>query len=276
MQTRWEQLTSLHRISSDSLPINYLLIDIARWEEAKKVIYQLIKQPELTLLFAGTQHQALLEVSPLLLKLPSESAIKEKLLTEVRERRAGVALCTSLPCEALANHFRQFLTVKDGQGQSYLRFYDPAIWLAIYACQYDAPLVGLALEAVYLPDWCSTAWCEVISLEQQTDLEHPVCLSPELLAMAQKTRLLYSLQAAQIDPALCYGLASSLACLIDKGLTEQWELTPWLTLLNDYPAPVLDGRMMQWLATFDIECHEPLAMATRFWQHQTHQPVEAL
>jgi hypothetical protein len=103
-----------------------------------------------------------------------------------------------------------------------------------------------------------------------------VRLSTELLDMAQKTRLLYSLQATPIDPALCYGLASSLACLIDKGMTEQWELMPWLTLLNDYPAPVLDGRMAQWLATFDIECHEPLAVANRFWQHQTHKPVEAL
>ncbi|MEZ6959807.1 MULTISPECIES: DUF4123 domain-containing protein [unclassified Aeromonas] len=276
MQTRWEQLTSLHRFSPDSLPINYLLIDMARWEAAQEVIHQFIEQPELTLLFTGTHHQALLEVSPLLLRLPSDSAIKERLLTEVRDRRAGVALRASLSCEELANHFRQFLTVPDGQGQSYLRFYDPAIWLAIYVSQYDAPLVSSALEAVYLPDWCSTAWCEIVSAEHEAALEQPVCLSSELLAMAQKTRLLYSLQAARIDPALCYGLASSLACLIEKGLTEQWELMPWLTLLNDYPAPVLDGRMAQWLATFDIECHEPLAVANRFWQHQTHQPVEAL
>ncbi|MBW3760298.1 DUF4123 domain-containing protein [Aeromonas jandaei] len=276
MQTRWEQLTSLHRLSPDSLPINYLLIDVARWEEAQEVIHQLIEQPELTLLFAGTHHQALLEVSPLLLSLPSERTVRETLLTEVRERRAGVALRASLSCEELANHFRQFLTVPDGQGQSYLRFYDPAIWLAIYACQYDAPLVSSALEAVYLPDWCSAAWCEIVSAEHEVAFEQPVYLSSELLTMAQKTRLLYSLQAARIDPVLCYGLASSLAYLIEKGLTEQWELMPWLTLLNDYPAPVLDGRMAQWLATFDIECHEPLAVANRFWQHQTHQPVEAL
>ncbi|MGL6006709.1 DUF4123 domain-containing protein [Aeromonas sobria] len=276
MQTRWEQLTSLHRFSPDSLSINYLLIDMARWEEAQEVIHQLIEQPELTLLFAGTHHQALLEVSPLLLSLPSERTVRETLLTEVRERRAGVALRASLSCEALANHFRQFLTVPDGQGQSYLRFYDPAIWLAIYASQYDAPLMGSVLEAVYLPDWCSATWCEIVSSGHQAALQQPVRLSTELLAMAQKTRLLYSLQATQIDPALCYGLASSLACLIDKGMTEQWELMPWLTLLNDYPAPVLDGRMAQWLATFDIECHEPLAVANRFWQHQTHKPVEAL
>ena len=276
MQTRWEQLTSLHRLSPDSLPINYLLIDMARWEEAQEVIHQLIEQPELTLLFAGTHHQALLEVSPLLVALPSGLAIRETLLTEVRERRAGVALRASLSCEALANHFRQFLTVPDGQGQSYLRFYDPAIWLAIYASQYDAPLMGSVLEAVYLPDWCSATWCEIVSSGHQAALQQPVRLSTELLAMAQKTRLLYSLQATPIDPALCYGLASSLACLIDKGMTEQWELMPWLTLLNDYPAPVLDGRMAQWLATFDIECHEPLAVANRFWQHQTHKPVEAL
>lgn len=276
MQTRWEQLTSLQRLSPDSLPINYLLIDMARWEEAQEVIHQLIEQPELTLLFAGTHHQALLEVSPLLLSLSSERTVRETLLTEVRERRAGVALRASLSCEELANHFRQFLTVPDGQGQSYLRFYDPAIWLAIYACQCDAPLVSSVLEAVYLPDWCSTAWCEIVSAEHEATLEQRVRLSSELLVMAQKTRLLYSLQAARIDPVLCYGLASSLACLIEKGLTEQWELMPWLTLLNDYPAPVLDGRMAQWLATFDIECHEPLAVANRFWQHQTHQPVEAL
>ncbi|QIO16496.1 DUF4123 domain-containing protein [Aeromonas hydrophila] len=276
MQTRWEQLTSLQRLSPDSLPINYLLIDMARWEEAQEVIHQLIEQPELTLLFAGTHHQALLEVSPLLLSLPSERTVREKLLTEVRERRAGVALRASRSCEELANHFRQFLTVPDGQGQSYLRFYDPAIWLAIYASQYDAPLMGSALDAVYLPDWCSATWCEIVSSGHQAALQQPVRLSTELLAMAQKTRLLYSLQAAQIDPALCYGLASSLACLIEKGLTEQWELMPWLTLLHDYPAPVLDGRMAQWLATFDIECHEPLAVANRFWQGQTHQPVEAL
>ena len=276
MQTRWEQLTSLHRLSPDSLPINYLLIDMARWEEAQEVIHQLIEEPELTLLFAGTHHQALLEVSPLLLSLPSERTVRETLLTEVRERRAGVALRASLSCEALANHFRPFLTVPDGQGQSYLRFYDPAIWLAIYASQYDAPLMGSVLEAVYLPDWCSATWCEIVSSGHQAALQQPVRLSTELLAMAQKTRLLYSLQATQIDPALCYGLASSLACLIEKGLTEQWELMPWLTLLNDYPAPVLDGRMAQWLATFDIACHEPLAVANRFWQHQTHQPVEAL
>ncbi|MGL4846688.1 MAG: DUF4123 domain-containing protein [Aeromonas veronii] len=276
MQTRWEQLTFLHRLSPDSLPINYLLIDVARWEEAQEVIHQLIEQPELTLLFAGTHHQALLEVSPLLLRLPSERTVRETLLTEVRERRAGVALRASLFCEELANHFRQFLTVPDGHGQSYLRFYDPAIWLAIYACLYDAPLVGSVLEAVYLPDWCSATWCEIVSAEHEAAFEQPVCLSSELLVMAQKTRLLYSLQAARIDPALCYGLASSLACLIEKGLTEQWELMPWFTLLNDYPAPVLDGRMAQWLATFDIECHEPLAVANRFWQGQTHQPVEAL
>lgn len=276
MQTRWEQLTSLHRFSPDSLSINYLLIDMARWEEAQEVIHQLIEQPELTLLFAGTHHQALLEVSPLLLSLPSERTVRETLLTEVRERRAGVALRASLSCETLANHFRQFLTVPDGQGQSYLRFYDPAIWLAIYASQYDAPLMGSVLDAVYLPDWCSATWCEIVSSGHQAALQQPVRLSTELLAMAQKTRLLYSLQAIQIDPALCYGLASSLACLIDKGMTEQWELMPWLTLLNDYPAPVLDGRMAQWLATFDIECHEPLAVANRFWQHQTHKPVEAL
>ncbi|MGY3926475.1 DUF4123 domain-containing protein [Aeromonas simiae] len=276
MQTRWEQLTSLHRLSPDSLPINYLLVDTARWEKAQEVSYQLIEQPKLTLLFAGTQHQALLEVSPFLLSLPSDTAVKEKLLTEVRERRAGVALRSSLSCEELANHFRLFLTVPDGQGQSYLRFYDPAIWLALYASQYDAALVGSALEAVYLPDWCSASWCEIVCAEREAAFEQPVCLSSELLAMAQKTRLLYSLQAARIDPALCYGLASSLACLIEKGLTEQWELMPWLTLLNDYPAPVLDGRMAQWLTTFDIECHEPLAVANRFWQHQTHQPVEAL
>ncbi|MGL4922842.1 MAG: DUF4123 domain-containing protein [Aeromonas veronii] len=276
MQTRWEQLTSLHRFSPDSLSINYLLIDMARWEEAQEVIHQLIEQPELTLLFAGTHHQALLEVSPLLLSLPSERTVRETLLTEVRERRAGVALRASLSCEALANHFRQFLTVPDGQGQSYLRFYDPAIWLAIYASQYDAPLMGSVLEAVYLPDWCSATWCEIVSSGHQAALQQPVRLSTELLTMAQKTRLLYSLQATQIDPALCYGLASSLVCLIDKGMTEQWELMPWLTLLNDYPAPVLDGRMAQWLATFDIECHEPLAVANHFWQHQTHKPVEAL
>ncbi len=276
MQTRWEQLTSLHRFSPDSLSINYLLIDMARWEEAQEVIHQLIEQPELTLLFAGTHHQALLEVSPLLVALPSGLAIRETLLTEVRERRAGVALRAALSCEALANHFRQFLTVPDGHGQSYLRFYDPAIWLAIYASQYDAPLMGSVLDAVYLPDWCSATWCEIVSSGHQAALQQPVRLSTELLAMAQKTRLLYSLQATPIDPALCYGLASSLACLIDKGMTEQWELMPWLTLLNDYPAPVLDGRMAQWLATFDIECHEPLAVANRFWQHQTHKPVEAL
>lgn len=100
----------------------YILIDGAVFD-APRFIYEYDDQPELEYLYLGTPHEAVIEVSPCLVKPSPSSRIWSE--QETWQDHAVVLMADEI-LPVLADHLRSLLSVKlsDG-GYSYLRFYSP-------------------------------------------------------------------------------------------------------------------------------------------------------
>jgi hypothetical protein len=98
-------------------------------------------------LYAGRLSPELAEVAPYLVSLLPEAPSTQSLLEAAWGQSWGIFLRTAVPMEALRNHLRKFLRVRDSRGRVLVfRYYDPRV-LRVYLPTCDAR----ELEAVFGP-----------------------------------------------------------------------------------------------------------------------------
>ncbi|GAB5992102.1 DUF4123 domain-containing protein [Aeromonas enteropelogenes] len=245
MQIEWQRLNEEGILWQEGGQMTHLLIDQGRWLDIQKFLYECLEQPEFALLFATTHHQPLLDASPLLVLLPADESAREQLISETSQRFAGVGLRSDLSLVELATHFRAFLTVPDGAGESYLRFYDPAILAALWLSKMCSAL-GRGVDQWWLPDWGKAGWRVFSSSTTGNDMAPRI--TPELEEHAMFVRLLYLLPPQSFVHHAWLALCTMQ--VIKGGLTEHWEWYPWCQALarqlDNLPAiwPGLTGDLV--------------------------------
>lgn len=232
MQIDWQRLSNDSTLSQEKGVLTHLLIDQGRWPEIQQYLYEHLEHPEFSLLFATTCHEPLLAASPLLLQLPANEGVCQELMQEMATRLAGVGLNSSRPLAELAAHFRTFLTVADAAGESYLRFYDPAIFAALWLSDMCAAL-GHGVATWWVPDWGRKGW-RLFSVSPTIGDEMMPRITAELEEHATFVRLLYLTPPQPfVDHAW---LALCTMQVIKSGLTEHWEWHPWYLVLAKHVA----------------------------------------
>jgi hypothetical protein len=255
-ETSWEFLSGplarqTWRTELESTPTEnyqqYALFDVTRVEDLMMKVYQSADLPEYEYLYSQTASKHLLDVSPVLLRL--DSGDYHSLLNEAHEERAVILLTSGLSLADLAQHLRKFLLIHDGAGDSFLRFYDPACWLALESLQQTELMTGPAISEVIVPFWLTTEQPEWVCFQYPANVSKPILQShtgydlntgSEFDAQCLQSRLLYwvgrheALKGQDWLMDEFQELFDLVLILIDQGITEDWELCDWLVLFVRY------------------------------------------
>lgn len=131
---------------------SFLLLDGALLD-ALKIAYKYDHNPSVDMLYRGTRHQPVVEVSPCLIK-PSERTR----LWDNQElwRSKGIVVVADCGPEILADHFRSLLSVRMPDGTvAYLRFYVPSqiqMLLSVFTDQETAAFSGVVRSWRYFDE----------------------------------------------------------------------------------------------------------------------------
>ena len=130
----------------------HLLVDGALLD-ALKIAYTYDDNPSVDMLYRGTRHQAVVEVSPCLIK-PSERTR----LWDNQElwRSKGIVVEADCELEVLADHFRSLLSVRmPDETLAYFRFYVPSqikMLLSVFTPQETAAFSGVVKSWRYFDE----------------------------------------------------------------------------------------------------------------------------
>lgn len=273
-ETSWEFLSGHHarqtwRTELESTPTEnyqqYALFDVTRVEDLMMKVYQSADLPEYEYLYSQTSSKHLLDVSPVLLRL--DSGDYHSLLNEAHEERAVILLTSSLSLADLAQHLRKFLLIHDGAGDSFLRFYDPACWLALESLQQTELMTGPGISEVIVPFWLTTEQPEWVCFQYQANVSKPILQShtgydlntgPEFEERCLESRLLYWVGCHEalkgqdwlMDELL--ELFGVLLILVAREMTEFWELECWLSILINAPEYLTTSWLVEYLKKCDL------------------------
>lgn len=273
----WQALNELPQVDDWQLLFNtdeshhcYLLIDQCRIDQCMRKVFMATDLPAYEYLYLKTDSQHLLEVSPVLIECTNEPWVFAELITEMRVERAGLIIESTLPHAELANHLRRYLLVPDPAGESFLRFYDPAIWLALVLQRQHGIIKDDAITQVILPHWLKTEpelWVsdqseqiQVQSNPQRQATQPPTSgknlkADDEFDELAIRTKLLYwvgqheALQGQDWMMEEFQELFEVVQTLIRKGLICDWELNPWILCLVQNPEQISSRWLNEWLET---------------------------
>ena len=276
----WQALNELPQVDDWQLLFNtdeshhcYLLIDQCRIDQCMRKVFMATDLPAYEYLYLKTDSQHLLEVSPVLIECTNEPWVFAELITEMRVERAGLIIESTLPHAELANHLRRYLLVPDPAGESFLRFYDPAIWLALVLQRQHGIIKDDAITQVILPHWLKTEpelWVsdqseqiQVQSNPQRQATQPPTSgknlnTGDEFDDIAIRTRLLYwvgqheTLQGQDWMMNEYQELFDVLLKLVARDVTDIWELEFWLPILGSAPECLGAAWLTEYLATCDV------------------------
>jgi hypothetical protein len=118
----------------------YTILDGAAWEGLLPMIET--HSPDYHCLFSGDLDEDVKEVSPYIVRLGANQPFTEWLLETIGNQPWGIFFRAPSTLKELRKHFRQFLIVKNPQGENlYFRFYDPRV-LAAFLPTCDADQLG--------------------------------------------------------------------------------------------------------------------------------------
>lgn len=273
-ETSWKFLSGHHarqtwRTELEGTPTEnyqqYALFDVTRVEDLMMTVYQNADLPDYEYLYSQTASKHLLDVSPVLLGL--DSGDYHSLLNEAHEERAVILLTSGLSLADLAHHLRKFLLIHDGAGDSFLRFYDPACWLALEALQQTELMTGPGISEVIVPFWLTTEQPEWVCFQYQANVSKPILQShtgydlntgPEFEERCLESRLLYWVGCHEalkgqdwlMDELL--ELFGVLLILVAREMTEFWELECWLSILINAPEYLTTSWLVEYLKKCDL------------------------
>lgn len=263
-----QEWQSLLNTDIDDTCYCYLLIDQCRLDQCMRKVFMACDLPEYEYLYLKTDSQHLLEVSPVLIECTHEPWLYAEVIAELRAERAGLIIESHLPHQQLADHLRRYLVVPDDGGESYLRFYDPAVWLALLLLQQHNLIKADVITQVIFPHWLKTEtalWVSdqsesVNSGHQPKELTSGKNLNTgdEFDDIAIRTRLLYwvgqheTLQGQDWMMNEFQELFDVLLKLVARDVTDIWELEFWLPILVSAPECLGAAWLTEYLATCDV------------------------
>jgi hypothetical protein len=266
--------------TTDTPLYTYALLDACRIDQLMRQIYQTSDLPAYAFLYAQTDSQHLLDVSPVLLALTQHEHDFSPIIEQLAIERAGLIIRSPLALSDLANHLRRFLLVPDPAGESYLRFYDPAIWLALHLMQQTSLIAGDAIHDISLPYWLNSGVQHWVHLHYAPSTPPQIYSGNDLNSGDQlddvsvQTRLLYwvgqhdALAGQDWMMSEFLELFTVIRLLISRGLTCDWELTPWLSAVVDYTDQINQSWLQQWILNDDIENVTESQIRARLDQYQ--------
>ena len=105
---------------------HYLLLDGVKMEPVLKWVYQLIDNPECYPIYKNTRYHDVIDISPYLVKVPTDSDVMEQFENDLGPQGKGIWISSFLDIEALGASFSQLLWITTESGQYlHFRFYDP-------------------------------------------------------------------------------------------------------------------------------------------------------
>lgn len=118
--------SALAALCAEPAPL-FALLDAARDRRVLTLLRESVE--EVRSLYEGTAGDALADVAPYLVRLPSGAALLERLVREGWEKSWGVYLTSARPFAEVRRHFRRLLLVKaeTARQRLYFRFYDPRV-----------------------------------------------------------------------------------------------------------------------------------------------------
>ncbi len=106
----------------------YIILDAACVEQMPVQLFELEDDPEYFSLFFDTPQAELIDVAPYLVKVDMESRLLAWMIDEGWGKSWGIFISATMELEELFEHLRQFLKVKDPEGEElFFRFYDPRV-----------------------------------------------------------------------------------------------------------------------------------------------------
>jgi hypothetical protein len=107
----------------------YIILDAARVEQIPAQLFELEDDPEYISLFFDTPQAELIDVAPYLVKIEDmDSRLLAWMLDEGWGKSWGIFISAAMDIEELFEHLRQFLKVKEPEGEElFFRFYDPRV-----------------------------------------------------------------------------------------------------------------------------------------------------
>jgi hypothetical protein len=106
----------------------YIILDAARVEQMPAQLFELEDDPEYFSLFFDTPQAELIDVAPYLVKVDIDSRLLTWMLEEGWGKSWGIFISATMELEELFEHLRQFLKVKELEGEElFFRFYDPRV-----------------------------------------------------------------------------------------------------------------------------------------------------
>jgi hypothetical protein len=272
-ETSWEFLNNRHSSrewqTAQEEQFQYAILDVTRVDELMVRVYQNADLPDYEYLYSQTASKHLLAVSPVLLRL--DSGDYHSLLNEAHEERAVILLTSGLSLADLAHHLRKFLLIHDGVGDSFLRFYDPACWLALESLQQTELMTGPAISEVIVPFWLTTEQPEWVCFQYPANVSKPILQShtgydlntgPEFDERCLESRLLYWVgchEALKGQDWLVEELLELFALvkiLVQRGVTQLWQLDPILEVLVIHVDFLREKWLSEYLYTCDAKVYE--------------------
>lgn len=125
---------------------NYLLIDGMLRPDAIKQLYQLNEPLDIAPLYLGTRWSKIVDMGPVLVQLPSQSALVREWHGNAAQRIDACIFHSSASLKVVAAHLRQYINPDDYLGNSsLLRFADPLVlhhWLSSYSREHLSQILG--------------------------------------------------------------------------------------------------------------------------------------
>lgn len=118
------KMTGLPSPRTDSY--HYLLLDGVKMEPVLKWVYQFIDNPECYPLYKNTRYHDVIDISPCLVKIPTDSDVLEQFENDLGPQGKAIWISSSLDIETLGESLSQLLWITTESGQYlHFRFYDP-------------------------------------------------------------------------------------------------------------------------------------------------------
>lgn len=227
----------------------YFIIDRVLQPQALEKLYQAEGSIETRLLFQNSDYAALIDNSPVWVSVQGSSAAGQTAAQLCHERKAGIAIHSSLSAEDVFRHAQSLLTVNSTvHGESLCRYYDPRLWAALALSLADKALANLfgpwarVLTPANHRVGSENTWLSWENRQQmQGAVTQQLALGTPELQLHQEVRWLYWLSersdafASQLSSVNMRIIIDNLQLLSAHGIDEARHLQRLLPRLDKQP-----------------------------------------